>query len=111
MWVHLLESPFGAAWLRTHAGAEFAPGYVGEPVAQLAIAVVPTHRGRGWGRRLLERLLEEADKNGLSEVQLTVGLANVPAVRLYESTGFSTIRSDGLSARMRRVLREKEGPP
>ncbi|MCA1679861.1 MAG: GNAT family N-acetyltransferase [Actinobacteria bacterium] len=99
--------PVGAAWLRTHAGDEFAPGYAGEPVAQLAIAVVPTHRGRRWGRRLLEGLLEEADKNGLSEVQLTVGLANVPAVRLYESTGFSTILSDGLSARMRRVLRER----
>lgn len=103
--------PVGAAWLRTHAGDEFAPGYVGEPFAQLAIAVVPTHRGRRWGRRLLERLLEEADKNDLSEVQLTVGLANVPAVRLYESTGFSTILSDGLSARMRRVLPEKEGLP
>lgn len=62
------------------------------------------------GKTTPRRLLEEADKSGLSEVQLTVGLANVPAVRLYESTGFSTVRSDGLGARMRRIFREKEGP-
>ncbi len=72
--------PIGAAWLRAHVGEEFASGYLGDPVAQLAIAVVPARRGRGWGRQLLERLLEEADKSGLPEIQLTVGLTNAAAV-------------------------------
>jgi len=94
----------GAAWLRAHAGDEFAPGYLGAPVAQLAMAVLPAHRGRGRGRQLLERLLEEADMSGLPEIQLTVGLTNATAVRLYQSTGFSVLLSDGLSARMRRPV-------
>ncbi len=95
-------APVGAAWLRAHGGDEYAPGYAGEPVHQMAIAVAAPHRGRGWGRRLLERLLEEADQLGVREVQLTVGLANTAAVHLYESLGFSIMTSDGRSARMRR---------
>lgn len=94
----------GAAWIRVHAGDEFAPGYLGAPVAQVAIAVASHQRGRGWGRQLLERLLREAEQPGLHEIQLTVGLANEVAVRLYESTGFLVIISDGGSARMSRRL-------
>ena len=100
----------GAAWLRAHVGDEFAAGYLGDPVAQLAMAVVPARRGRGWGRQLLERLLEKADKSGLPEIQLTVGLTNAAAVQLYHSTGFSILLSDGLSARMRRVPPELDRP-
>lgn len=92
--------PVGAAWIRLHAHEEIAPGYKGDAVAQLAIGVVPSARGSGWGRKLLDRLLDEARNVGLSEIQLTVGLANVPAVRLYQRVGFSVLASDGRSARM-----------
>lgn len=92
--------PVGAAWLRMHAGEEFAPGYRGDPVAQLAIALVVPYRGRGWGRELLEHLLDEAERRGVHEIQLTVGVANVAAVRLYETMGFSVLVTDGRSARM-----------
>ena len=92
----------GAAWIRRHEGEEVGPGYAGPPLAQLAIAVVPAARGRGWGRRLLQRLLAEADGRGFDEVQLTVGLGNEVAVRLYEAAGFAVVASDGRSARMAR---------
>jgi ribosomal protein S18 acetylase RimI-like enzyme len=65
------------------------------------MAVVPGYRASGWGRQLLERLLHEAEKQDLRDIELTVGLSNIAAVRLYESTGFSTVLSDGRSARMR----------
>ncbi len=90
----------GAAWLRLHTGEEIAPGYSGDAVVQLAIGLVPSARGIGWGRKLLDRLLDEARSLGLGEVQLTVGLANVPAVRLYQRVDFSILASDGRSARM-----------
>lgn len=102
--------PVGAAWIRLHAGEEFAPGYKGDPVAQLAIGCVPSARGTGWGRKLLDRLLDEARSLGLSEVQLTVGLANVPAVRLYRRVGFAVLASDGRSARMSCRLSSGCGP-
>ena len=102
--------PVGAAWIRLHAGEEIAPCYKGDAVAQLAIGVVPSARGIGWGRKLLDRLLDEARSLGLSEVQLTVGLANVPAVRLYQRVGFSILASDGRSARMICRLNSRSGP-
>lgn len=102
--------PVGAAWLRLHTGEEIAPGYSGDAVAQLAIGLVPSARGIGWGRKLFDRLLDEARGLGLGEVQLTVGLANVPAVRLYERMGFSVLASDGRSARMICRLSSRSGP-
>lgn len=47
-----------------------------------------TRRGRGIGKRLLEALFVEAEAQGVEELGLTVGKANAPAVRLYESMGF-----------------------
>ncbi|MDP8961077.1 MAG: GNAT family N-acetyltransferase [Actinomycetota bacterium] len=100
----------GAAWLRLHTGEEIAPGYSGDAVAQLAIGLVPSARGMGWGRKLLDRLLDEARSLGLGQVQLTVGLANVAAVRLYQRVGFSILASDGRSARMICRLNSRSGP-
>lgn len=102
--------PVGAAWLRLHTGEEIAPGYSGGAVAQLAIGLVPSARGIGWGRKLLDKLLDEARSLGLGEVQLTVGLANVPAIRLYQRVGFSILVSDGRSARMICRLNSRSSP-
>lgn len=102
--------PVGAAWIRLHTGEEFAPGYKGDAVPQLAIGLVPSARGIGWGRKLLDRLLDEARSMGLGEVQLTVGLANVPAVRLYRRAGFSILASDAKSARMICRLNSRSSP-
>ncbi len=81
-------------------GEEITPGYSGDAVAQLPIGLVPSARGMGGVRKLLDRLLDEARSLGLGEVQLTVGLANVPAVKLYQRVGFSILESHGRSARM-----------
>jgi ribosomal protein S18 acetylase RimI-like enzyme len=48
-----------------------------------------TRRGRGIGKRLLEALFIEAESQGIEELGLTVGKANAPAIRLYESMGFT----------------------
>jgi len=45
-------------------------------------------RRRGFGRLLLQRLLDTLGDGGVSEVLLSVSPQNVPAVRLYESAGF-----------------------
>jgi ribosomal protein S18 acetylase RimI-like enzyme len=44
--------------------------------------------GQGWGRRLMEACLAEADRQGLPLVALTVLKTNERAVPLYESLGF-----------------------
>jgi ribosomal protein S18 acetylase RimI-like enzyme len=50
--------------------------------------IKPEFQGRGWGRRLLERLLEEGRERGLSEIYLETGNFMAAAQQLYRSMGF-----------------------
>jgi len=52
------------------------------------LGVKPAHRGRGVGRSLLARFIEESWSRGSSRVSLDTDPRLVPAVRLYESMGF-----------------------
>ena len=53
------------------------------------IALLPDHRGRGIGARLLRDVLHEATAAGLP-VRLSVERSN-PARSLYERLGFRTV--------------------
>lgn len=56
-------------------------------IGSLGMVVRPEHRGRGIGRRLLSKTLE--DCVGKYEiVELTVTSTNAPALRLYRALGF-----------------------
>lgn len=52
-------------------------------------------RGAGFGRRLMCRVLDEADRRRLPRVTLTVFKDNTRARRLYESCGFVTTGEAG----------------
>jgi len=56
------------------------------------LGVVPEARGRGIGRALVERAIQDAAETGLPLVGLTVDTSNAPAVRLYAAAGFREIR-------------------
>ena len=47
-----------------------------------------TMRGKGVGRKILLRLLEEGSKMGAEAFTLEVRVSNAPAIHLYESLGF-----------------------
>jgi len=55
------------------------------------MAVVPEARGRRVGRRLVERLLDEARGRGERAMVLEVIEQNAPAVALYRACGFDTL--------------------
>jgi GNAT superfamily N-acetyltransferase len=64
--------------------------YTGRPDAQIEeLYVVPGRRGAGVGRSLLEAAIEAARGAGATHVELTTGEADVAAISLYESSGFS----------------------
>lgn len=53
------------------------------------IAVFPEFRGCGTGRELLAALIDEAIKIGGRFISLEVRPSNEPAIKLYESMGFT----------------------
>jgi len=52
------------------------------------LVVDASARGRGIGRGLLQYLIEQGRLRGSREIYLEVKSTNIPALRLYESTGF-----------------------
>lgn len=57
----------------------------------LNVCVQPEYRCLGFGRRLLENLLERAGAAGVHEAFLEVRPSNLAAIRLYQQLGFEQI--------------------
>jgi ribosomal-protein-alanine N-acetyltransferase len=70
----------------------------------LTIAVRPTERRRGAGRRLLTAVIERARGAGARTLFLEVGADNPPARALYEAMGFRVV------GRRAAYYRRGEGP-
>ncbi len=65
----------------------------------LSIVVAAQGRGKGYARRLVEAGLEEFRRRGVKRVKVLVADFNVPANRLYQTSGFRRvcqIRSHGV---------------
>lgn len=57
-------------------------------VAELAMFLLPPYRGRGYGRYLLQWMLNWARQQPLERITLQVFATNLPARNLYQSAGF-----------------------
>lgn len=75
----------------SNAGADIGYGHLEteEGVTWLGIALADSELGRGWGRLLMQRLLEEAAARGVPEVSLRVDRDNTRGIRLYQQYGFA----------------------
>lgn len=81
--------PRGAAWLRALSDEGRAdPVSMGIEVPELAIAVLPGHRGMGIGTQLMRAILQLGEH--LQGIVLSARADN-PAVRLYERFGFEAV--------------------
>jgi ribosomal protein S18 acetylase RimI-like enzyme len=56
------------------------------------VAVAAPFRGRGWGRLLMEKAVEEARRRGIPTVGLGLDARNERAQKLYASMGFAVTR-------------------
>jgi ribosomal protein S18 acetylase RimI-like enzyme len=83
--------PVGAAWYRLFAKERPGFGFVDERTPELAIAVVPSARGKGVGSALLGTLLVRAREAGHTTISLGVDRANEGAIELYERHGFEPV--------------------
>jgi phosphinothricin acetyltransferase len=59
-----------------------------EGVAEDSVYVAPGFQGRGIGRELLTRLIEEAEAAGIWTVQCSVFPENRPSLELHRACGF-----------------------
>lgn len=60
--------------------------------------VSPTHRGRGYGRRLLNHAADQARRLGFTRVELETASVLQAAIRLYESFGFRPFTPEHMTA-------------
>jgi ribosomal protein S18 acetylase RimI-like enzyme len=84
--------PVGAAWYRMFDADRPGYGFVDERTPELAIAVVPSARGKGVGSALLDALLERARADGYRAISLAVDRNNAGAIGLYQRHGFERVR-------------------
>jgi len=98
-----LEGPhaYGAAWYRLFTADEPGFGFVDEQTPELTIAIVPSRRGKGAGKELLEALLARAREDGYAAISLSTD----PAQRAYyERFGFETVGETPHAVTMRKAL-------
>jgi ribosomal protein S18 acetylase RimI-like enzyme len=97
--------PVGAAWYRLFRKGLRGYGFVDDETPELAIAVVPSRRGRGIGEALLDALCERARADGYEALSLSVGRDDPALVSFYEAHGFKQVDGgDEQSLTMRRGL-------
>jgi predicted N-acetyltransferase YhbS len=98
-----VEGPhaYGAAWYRLFTADEPGFGFVDERTPELTIAVVPSRRGKGAGKELLEALLAQARTDGYEAVSLSTDPEQAP---YYERLGFERVRADEHAVTMLRHL-------
>jgi [ribosomal protein S18]-alanine N-acetyltransferase len=57
----------------------------------VSVAVLPEHRGRGVGTRLIEQAQGEMVKKAVKEVYLEVRVSNTEAISLYERMNYKRV--------------------
>ena len=96
--------PVGAAWYRLFTRDRPGYGFLDEATPELAIAVVPSARGKGIGGELIAGLLRQARADGYGAISLSVDANNAAAIELYEKHGFERVSATEDSVTMRASL-------
>jgi len=94
----------GAAWYRLYKADNKGFGYIDDNTPEISIAVSEEYRNKGVGKELLEALLENAKKKGVSALSLNVDSRNTAAVHLFEALGFKAVSNEENSQVMKLSL-------
>jgi ribosomal protein S18 acetylase RimI-like enzyme len=93
----------GAIWARLFPECIRGYGFFDEATPELSMAVKENYRNRGFGTRLLKKLLEALKINGFEKVSLSVDKRN-RALDLYRRIGFETVSEQKTSLTMLKKL-------
>ena len=86
--------PSGAAWARLFSWNELRDRRGSPEVPEIALAVDPCFRGQGLGTLLVRELMSEAQRLGLTALDLSVNTANHPAMAIYTKLGFKKVSGE-----------------
>jgi mycothiol synthase len=90
----------GFHWTKVHGQNGREAGHAHQAIGEVyVVGVDPAERGSGLGRALTLVGLNYLRSRGLSQVMLYVDETNTPAIRLYESLGFTRWRTDVMFAK------------
>ena len=78
-----------------------------QPAPVLGIGLADAWQGQGLGRLMLRHLIEEARRAGRDAIELTTGLGNERAFRLYRRVGFELVGEVDNVAGDGRIVRER----
>lgn len=81
-WVHLVRDDVVGHAIMSYGAGE---------AHLLNLCVDPDWHGQGIGKRLLHRVIRDAERLGASRIFLEVRPSNAAAVRLYQHTGYAQI--------------------
>ena len=76
-------------------------GYEGHRGWLNYLAVLPEHQRRGYGRKLVEKAVDELKRLGCLKVNLQVRRSNVSVVEFYKHLGFKDDDVVGLGKRLK----------
>ena len=93
----------GGIWSRVFLEDGGGYGFVDESTPELGMAVFEPYRGRGFGTKLMQRLIDSLIAGGFGKVSLSVDRRN-PALRLYQRFGFEVVREKGNAYTMLKSL-------
>jgi ribosomal protein S18 acetylase RimI-like enzyme len=57
----------------------------------LGVCVLPGVKGKGYGKQMMNALIQKAEANNVKKISLTVDKVNKAAVQLYEKLGFKKV--------------------
>lgn len=92
------DAPEAALVRRLHEPSSTPPDLLADHPSHLHVDLLPVAQGRGFGRRLLQRLFDQLAAAGSKGVHLGVSRANVRAIGFYRAMGFDEWPSDGSGA-------------
>jgi ribosomal protein S18 acetylase RimI-like enzyme len=80
-----------------HSPARTRVDLVATYPSHLHIDLLPRLQGQGWGRRLIDTLVERLRATGSRGLHLGVATANTKAQAFYVAVGFTKLADDGVS--------------
>jgi len=92
------QSPDARIIRRIHEGHSAETDQDNYP-AHLHIDLLPEAQGQGWGRKMMQTLLDRMRALGVPAVQLGVGATNTRAIGFYERVGFQLLQEYGWGRR------------